>query len=68
MTHVARRSFVGLLALAAAEVPGPGTVSTGVFRMKGGSQTGELVRFETDAAGRVTRLVFPGYYVVRQPA
>jgi hypothetical protein len=36
--------------------------------MKGGSQTGELVRFETDAAGRVTRLVFPGYYVVRQPA
>lgn len=43
-------------------------VSTGVFRMKGGSQTEELVRFETDAAGRVTRLVFPGYYVVRQPA
>jgi D-alanyl-D-alanine carboxypeptidase len=42
-------------------------VSPGVFRMKGGSQTGELVRFETDKAGRVTRLIFPGYYVVREP-
>jgi len=41
-------------------------VSPGVFRMKGGSQSGELVRFEIDAAGNVTRLVFPGYYVERQ--
>jgi len=43
-------------------------VSPGVFRMKGGSQSGELVRFETDSAGVVNRLVFPGYYLLRQRA
>lgn len=43
-------------------------VSPGVFRMKGGSQAGELVRFETNATGNVTRLVFPGYYLLRQKA
>ncbi len=43
-------------------------VSPGIFRMKGGSQSGELVGFETDAAGDVTRLVVPGFYMVRQRA
>jgi len=41
-------------------------VSPGVFRMKGGSQQDELVRFESDAAGRVIRLREPGYSAKRR--
>ena len=40
-------------------------VAPHVFRMKGGGQSGELIRFETDAAGNVTRMVEAGDYMVR---
>jgi CubicO group peptidase (beta-lactamase class C family) len=36
-------------------------VSDGVFKMKDPTQEGELVRFELDADGKVTRMVLPGY-------
>ncbi len=41
-------------------------VSPGVFRLKGGSQQDELVRFESDAAGKVVRLREPGYSARRR--
>jgi len=31
------------------------------FRLKGGAQKGELVRFEADRSGRIVRMVWPGY-------
>jgi CubicO group peptidase (beta-lactamase class C family) len=41
-------------------------VSDGVFRMKDQWQKGELVRFEVDDTGSVTRLIMPGYALVRR--
>jgi hypothetical protein len=35
------------------------------FRMKSGSQQGELVRFETDASGKM-RMAEPGDYMLKQ--
>jgi hypothetical protein len=37
------------------------------FKMMGGSGNGELLRFETGAGGRVTRLVAGSYYRLRVP-
>jgi CubicO group peptidase (beta-lactamase class C family) len=37
------------------------------FKMMGGSGNGELLRFETGASGRVTRLVAGSYYRLRVP-
>jgi D-alanyl-D-alanine carboxypeptidase len=37
------------------------------FKMIGGSGSGELLKFELDAGGRVTRLVAGSYYRVRVP-
>jgi CubicO group peptidase (beta-lactamase class C family) len=36
------------------------------FRMHGGSAAGELLKFEVDASGRVTRYVAPGSYRLRK--
>ena len=41
-------------------------VSDGVFKMKDQWQKGELVRFEVDDSGEVTRLIMPGYSLLRQ--
>lgn len=38
------------------------------FKMIGGAASGELLRFEVDAAGEVTRLVAGSYYRLRKPA
>ncbi len=38
-----------------------------VIRMKGSDQQGELLRFESDGAQKITRLVAPGYYLLRRP-
>jgi hypothetical protein len=40
-------------------------VSEGVFKMKDPIQEGELVRFELDESGRVTRMIQPGYSLRR---
>ncbi|HEY1252699.1 MAG TPA: serine hydrolase domain-containing protein [Thermoanaerobaculia bacterium] len=37
------------------------------FRMKSGSQQGELIRFGLDADGKVVRMSEPGDYMLRQP-
>ncbi len=36
------------------------------FRMKSGSQQGELIRFGLDAQGNVVRMSEPGDYMLRQ--
>jgi hypothetical protein len=36
------------------------------FRMKGGSSSGELARFELDQSGKVTRLIAGSYYRLRK--
>jgi len=41
-------------------------VSEGVFRMKDQWQKGELVRFKTNDAGEVDRIVWPGYSLTRK--
>jgi D-alanyl-D-alanine carboxypeptidase len=41
-------------------------VSEGVFKMKQGSQKGELIRFEMDEYGDVTSIVMPGYSLSRK--
>jgi hypothetical protein len=55
--------------------PIPRTTTPGIRRShssrwripdEGGDQQAELVQFETDASGRVVRLVAPGYYLVRR--
>ncbi|MEO8432389.1 MAG: serine hydrolase domain-containing protein [Acidobacteriota bacterium] len=43
------------------EAAGPDT-----FQMKSGDQIGELIHFEADASGRITRLSAPGYFLDRQ--
>jgi CubicO group peptidase (beta-lactamase class C family) len=40
-------------------------VSEGVFKMKDPTQEGELVRFELDEGGKVTRMILPGYSLLR---
>jgi D-alanyl-D-alanine carboxypeptidase len=45
--------------------PVPGAADT--FRMKSGSQQGELVHFGLDADGKVVRMSEPGDYMLRQP-
>jgi CubicO group peptidase (beta-lactamase class C family) len=44
--------------------PVPGT--SDAFRMKSGSQQGEIVRFGLDADGKVVRMSEPGDYMLRQ--
>lgn len=41
-------------------------VSEGVFKMKNRWQKGELIRFETDEHGEVTRIIMPGYSLSRK--
>jgi len=41
-------------------------VSEGVFRMKDQAQKGELIRFEIDEKGEVTRIIMPGYSLLRK--
>ncbi len=41
-------------------------VSKGVFRMKDQPQQGELIRFEEDEYGQVTRIIMPGYSLLRK--
>jgi D-alanyl-D-alanine carboxypeptidase len=41
-------------------------VSEGVFKMKDGSQKGELIRFQMDEYGLVTRIIMPGYSLLRK--
>ncbi len=36
------------------------------FRMKGGSSSGELLRFELDESGKVKRLIAGSYYRLRK--
>ncbi len=42
-------------------------VAPNTFRMKSGSQQGELIQFTLDASGKVTRMSEPGDYMLRQP-
>ena len=37
------------------------------FKMHGGSQDGELITFDSDASGKVTRLTAGSYYRIKQP-
>jgi CubicO group peptidase (beta-lactamase class C family) len=41
-------------------------VGENTFRMKGGSSSGELCKFDVDASGRVTRMTTGGYYSLRK--
>jgi len=41
-------------------------VFEGVFKMKDQAQKGELIRFETDEYGEVTRIIMPGYSLFRK--
>jgi hypothetical protein len=41
-------------------------VGPNTFRMIGGPASGELLRFELDGAGEVTRLVAGSYYRIRK--
>jgi len=41
-------------------------VSEGVFKMKDQAQKGELIRFEMDESGEVTRIIMPGYSLLRK--
>jgi D-alanyl-D-alanine carboxypeptidase len=41
-------------------------VSEGVFRMKDQSQKGELIQFEMNESGEVTRIIMPGYSLLRK--
>jgi D-alanyl-D-alanine carboxypeptidase len=41
-------------------------VSEGVFKMKDQWQKGELIRFEMDEHGEVTRIIMPGYSLLRK--
>lgn len=41
-------------------------VSEGVFKMKNQAQKGELIRFEMDEHGKVTRIIMPGYSLLRK--
>jgi len=41
-------------------------VSEGVFRMKDKWQKGELIRFEMNEQGEVTRIIMPGYSLLRK--
>ncbi len=41
-------------------------VSEGVFKMKDQAQKGELIRFEMDEHGEVTRIIMPGYSLLRK--
>ncbi len=41
-------------------------VAADTFRMKTGSQQGELIQFTLDASGNVVRLSEPGDYMLRQ--
>ena len=42
-------------------------VGPDTFRMKSGSQQGELIQFTLDAQGNVVRMSEPGDYMLRQP-
>jgi len=41
-------------------------VSEGIFKMKDRPQKGELIRFEMDESGEVTRIIMPGYSLLRK--
>ena len=41
-------------------------VSEGVFKMKDKWQKGELIRFEMNEQGEVTRIIMPGYSLLRK--
>jgi D-alanyl-D-alanine carboxypeptidase len=41
-------------------------LTDGTFRLKGGSQKGELVRFEADKSGKIVSMVWPGYSAAKR--
>jgi D-alanyl-D-alanine carboxypeptidase len=41
-------------------------ISEGVFKMKNQAQKGEQIRFEMDEYGKVTRIIMPGYSLLRK--